>query len=224
MNDIREASLETDDSGLPGGALGQLLPFLILAAGGAWLYVHWDQIPARVPMHWDFRGKVDHYGTRTPLHVAMPLILGAFSCLVVHVTAWLMRSSSPRGASRKPSLQMMLAAELFIAVVCCFVTIMAARGVTSFLPILLFLVFLLVAVVATALALFANVRKQEPLRNPPAWHSLYYSDPEDPALFVPKRRGYGYTINFGHPAAVPFMVGVVMVPLVAGIAAALLQR
>ena len=27
-----------------------------------------------------------------------------------------------------------------------------------------------------------------------------YNNPNDPALFVPKRLGYGYTINFGNPA------------------------
>jgi uncharacterized membrane protein len=40
-------------------------------------------------------------------------------------------------------------------------------------------------------------------RNPAAWHAgVFYVDRADPALFVPKRWGIGYTFNFGNPRAV----------------------
>ena len=31
------------------------------------------------------------------------------------------------------------------------------------------------------------------------WKGIFYSNPDDPALFVPKRFGIGYTLNFGNP-------------------------
>ena len=31
------------------------------------------------------------------------------------------------------------------------------------------------------------------------WSGIFYSNPNDPALFVPKRYGIGYTLNFGNP-------------------------
>ncbi|MGZ3640441.1 MAG: DUF5808 domain-containing protein [Ktedonobacterales bacterium] len=31
------------------------------------------------------------------------------------------------------------------------------------------------------------------------WHGVFYINPDDPDLFVPKRYGLGWTINFGHP-------------------------
>ena len=38
-------------------------------------------------------------------------------------------------------------------------------------------------------------------RRPPeeAWKGVFYSNPEDPSLLVPKRYGIGYTLNFGNP-------------------------
>ena len=32
-----------------------------------------------------------------------------------------------------------------------------------------------------------------------AWKGSFYSNPDDPALLVPKRFGIGYTLNFGNP-------------------------
>ena len=31
------------------------------------------------------------------------------------------------------------------------------------------------------------------------YRGIFYSNPDDPALFVPKRFGIGYTLNFGNP-------------------------
>jgi uncharacterized membrane protein len=42
---------------------------------------------------------------------------------------------------------------------------------------------------------------------------VFYVNPEDSALFVPKRYGFGYTLNFGRPAAWVFMAVVLAVPL-----------
>jgi hypothetical protein len=31
------------------------------------------------------------------------------------------------------------------------------------------------------------------------WKGIFYSNPDDPSLFVPKRYGIGYTLNFANP-------------------------
>jgi hypothetical protein len=38
-------------------------------------------------------------------------------------------------------------------------------------------------------------------RRPPDdhWKGIFYWNPEDPALLVPKRYGIGYNLNFGNP-------------------------
>ena len=47
------------------------------------------------------------------------------------------------------------------------------------------------------------------------WYGgLFYSNPDDPDLFVPKRFGFGWTLNFGHPQAKLFLVGLLLLLLV----------
>lgn len=50
---------------------------------------------------------------------------------------------------------------------------------------------------AASLLLAVFVRPGE---RPPdeGWKGIFYSNPDDPALFVPKRYGIGYTLNFGN--------------------------
>ena len=41
-----------------------------------------------------------------------------------------------------------------------------------------------------------------------------YNNPDDPALFVPKRFGLGWTVNFGRPLGKLFLIGTLLLPLV----------
>ena len=43
---------------------------------------------------------------------------------------------------------------------------------------------------------------------------IFYNNPDDPAVFVPKRYGLGWTMNFGHPQARLVMIGILVVILV----------
>jgi uncharacterized membrane protein len=43
---------------------------------------------------------------------------------------------------------------------------------------------------------------------------FFYNNPDDPAVFVPKRFGLGWTLNFGHPQARLFLIGILLLPLV----------
>ena len=54
---------------------------------------------------------------------------------------------------------------------------------------------LLLGVLAVLLSVFARTKP------PPddGWKGIFYSNPDDPALFIPKRFGIGYTLNFGNP-------------------------
>lgn len=42
---------------------------------------------------------------------------------------------------------------------------------------------------------------------------ILYKNPDDPALFVPKRFGFGWTLNFGHPKARLFLLVLLLVLL-----------
>ncbi|HEX6479590.1 MAG TPA: DUF5808 domain-containing protein [Ktedonobacteraceae bacterium] len=50
------------------------------------------------------------------------------------------------------------------------------------------------------------------------WYAgFFYNNPDDPALFVPKRYGLGWTLNFGHPQAKLVLIGSLVVILVLAI-------
>lgn len=47
------------------------------------------------------------------------------------------------------------------------------------------------------------------------WYgAFFYSNPDDPELFVPKRYGLGWTVNFGHPLGKWVLIGTLLPPLV----------
>lgn len=49
------------------------------------------------------------------------------------------------------------------------------------------------------------------------WYGFFYNNPDDPAMFVPKRFGLGWTLNFGHPRAKLFLITILVLMLVLGV-------
>lgn len=46
------------------------------------------------------------------------------------------------------------------------------------------------------------------------WYGgLFYHNPDDPAIFVPKRFGLGWTLNFAHPQARLVLLGLLLLVL-----------
>jgi uncharacterized membrane protein len=43
---------------------------------------------------------------------------------------------------------------------------------------------------------------------------VFYNNPDDPAMFVPKRFGFGWTVNFGNPWGKLFLIATLLLPLV----------
>ena len=73
---------------------------------------------------------------------------------------------------------------------------------------------LLIGALAVLLPLFVRTGPRPP---GDAWRALFYSNPDDPALLVPKRFGIGYTLNFGNPwcwAVLVLMTVIVALPLI----------
>jgi uncharacterized membrane protein len=52
---------------------------------------------------------------------------------------------------------------------------------------------------------------------------IFYFNPDDPALFIPKRSGLGYTLNFGRRgswALMALLLAAILLPLIFGISLA----
>ena len=82
-----------------GGALVQAGPFLILAVGALWLRSRWDEWPARLPVHWNWRGEVDRYIPRSALGASLPILLGVSICLLMPAQLF----ATPHAASAEVS-------------------------------------------------------------------------------------------------------------------------
>jgi uncharacterized membrane protein len=55
------------------------------------------------------------------------------------------------------------------------------------------------------------------------WYGgLFYNNPDDHAMFVPKRFGLGWTMNFGHPQARLVLIGLFLLVLLPPLVVALL--
>lgn len=153
---------------------------------------------------------------------ALPILLGALMCVLLLTTQIGLRRNAPRGALRAPSIRVALAGEYLGAIVCCAAQTATATSGRLLWPALALICAATLAVLAYTFVVLGRAPR-EPLRNPAAWRGIFYFDRDDPALFVPKRVGLGYTFNFGHPGAIALAFVLLLVPLLAT-AAAILAR
>ena len=119
MSDIRQASLEPGSGERVPGFLAQAGPFAILAFGALWLHRRFDQLPARLPIHWNWRGEPDGFVNRSAAGAALPLLLGLGICALMLAMQIGLRRSTPRGAMRAPVIKLVLAGEYLAALLCC---------------------------------------------------------------------------------------------------------
>ncbi len=216
----------------------QLGPFAILLAVACYLQARWNQIPDRFPVHWGVDGMPNGWSTRTPQDVYGPLLFGAAIVIGIALLSYAMSHSARAlpSSSGGPAdgvfahrlSVVLLGVEFFVAAVLSMVALLPFTGN----PPVATLVILPVIILASALFLRGWLRQgRVPSPNiPGGWspdtcwkYGLFYFNPDDSALFVEKRVGIGYTVNFAHASAWIIMALSLLLPL--GLAAwAISQR
>ena len=83
---IREAEIGPR-LGLPGGLLAQLGPFLILFATVAYVGLHWDDVPARFPTHWNLAGTPNGWTPKSVAAVFRGPAIGVIVCTMMWFTS-----------------------------------------------------------------------------------------------------------------------------------------
>jgi uncharacterized membrane protein len=228
VSTIREASLAPRRTRLPGGWILQLGPFVILLATAAYLAAHWDRIPDRFPVHWGIDGLPNGWSTRTPLGVYGPLCFGAALVVLISLVAYAVSHSARHvpavdgvpGTSDFPHriAIVLLGVEYFLASMFSLVGFLPLTGSPGALTILILAVVIIVAVIflggwlSHRRASFDHI----PGDGTPdsSWKlGLFYYNPDDAALFVEKRVGIGYTINYARPSAWIITAFFVLLPL-----------
>ncbi len=239
---VREALLAPRAAHLPGGWLLQLGPFAILAGTALYLRWHWEEIPERFPVHWGVDGRPNGWSMRTPAGVYTPLLLGAAIVAgMALLTYGLLRETRLVRApgSGKAHLDLAHQAAYFLAGIEYFLaTILSAvallpltrnfgAGVVLIAAILLVLaIFPLAHRLNRARTPYASVSENSPA--PVAgdgtldehWRlGVLYFNPEDSALFVEKRFGIGYTLNFARGTSWFILLMVLALPVALAFAA-----
>ncbi len=184
--------------------LRTLGPYLLLVPPAIALVLLADRFPSPMPVHWDLTGRPNGFFPRTPLALGFPLVLLAGLLLLLDgVVAAGARAGPP---------SMTEAVRRFLAPVRWLLGLLATP--VAFLPLwgprpvlVLTAALLLVLVVHTARAPRATPTPGD------RWQGLFYANPEDPRLLVPKRYGLGWTFNFARPMAWLLLVALLGGPL-----------
>jgi len=235
---VRTASLRPRPRALPGGPWVWAGPFAILAAPATYVALHWSEIPERFPIHWGFGGRPNGWAARTVGGVYQFPAIGALVCLLMVFVAWQVGLNS-RGstAMRRQTVRAMAALAYLLAVLFGWLTAALPLGHGAPSPLNLGIIMVAAALLIAAIMVFGMRAKEEPepdqapsaapglvlgLSAAPSdnmadryWRAgLFYFNPEDPVLFIEKRIGMGYDLNFGNPRAWVFLGVVLLIPLV----------
>jgi uncharacterized membrane protein len=235
---VRDAALEPRRNRLPGGLALQAGPFLVLAVGAAWIGSRWSMLPPRFPIHWDFSGHADGWATRSMRSVFGPIVEGFVLCGLLVLLGWGLQTRSRRISPvgdraraeqrfRFVTLAVLLGGEYLVAAIFAVLTALPMLGEPS--GILAATMWAtLVFVVATVVVLGrvgqggSRLVTSHDADRPPigdrtadaSWRGGFvYANRSDPALFVEKRFGLGYTVNFGNPWSWVILAALLIVPI-----------
>lgn len=196
--------------------LWTLPPFLLVLGALGYLGSRFEELPGRYPVHWGISGQADRFVTKSVGVMLLPGLLGLGVLLMLAFNAWQVEKSARGGVK---SARWMVALEwavglLFVVVV--LLPVLPPLGKE-------FTLAMILAPAAVVVAVAIGVSRESwKAATAPAecWRlGIFYYNPADPDIMVPKRTGLGYTLNFGHRASWWILVG-----LAAAIAAAVMVR
>lgn len=191
--------------------------------------------PPRFPVHWAAGGHVNGWSVRTLMGVYWPLLFGAIVMGAVAASSYValhfgrpVRASMARSLAGDFAREMevfLLSLEFFLAVIFSFVGLLPLMGNRDpgVVPILIATLAMLAALIFAMSRLakhHAKLHAEAGLSaagGAPDQHwkgGVFYVNRDDSALFVPKRFGIGYTLNFGHATAWVIMGLVLVLPLI----------
>jgi uncharacterized membrane protein len=200
-----------------------------LAASGVLLAVFWGDVPDRWITHWGVHGP-DGWATKSALNAALPLGLGLLLWLLFDGIAYA-TTRAARGFPREMTAMIATverAIGLALAIVCAVLALaLPLLQPRSSLPIAVGVPVVIGAVVVGAMVwAWRQTRRLRAagVALPEGYTGVFYNNPRDTRLWVPKVAGIGWTINFAHRAAWPVMIALIAVPVGLAILIAQLAR
>ena len=184
-------------------------------------------IPAMLPVHFDDEALADRFVPASYAVILVPvwiqltlaIVFGSIAGVLLYRTQKT-RSVVENDVSRQERERMLMTAEAICLLAAIWVTfqgLLAVRlimmwqlmccGLGSLYYQVLVACIVLSAIVGVRAAVYLQYPKPVPRKTEDAhWRfaGLYFNR-QDPALFVPRRSGPGWTVNFGRPQAVAFL-------------------
>lgn len=197
-------------------ATAAFVPLMIVAV---YLETHFNALPETFPVHWNAAGIANGWGERTPETVFFPPILGGgIIFLVVAATVLVGLAPGPDARHRMRTLAPLAALAWLLALVFSIASLLPVLGNFSIAHLGVFIVAMillsLAIVVWLAIRTAPGLPGAQPLHRSTSemhWRAgVLYVNPDDPSLIVPKRFGWGWTLNFGRPVAWIFVAIVVV--------------
>jgi len=184
----------------------------LLSLAALVLAVAWGDLPPRWPVHWGVSGQVDGWASKTLLGVFGPLVVGACIWATIAIVTRLIAVTSPKIAEK--TAVAMADALQFVQIAVALIFAMLAvwlpfGGSRSPLGVVLMALVISGAGIVGAMLRFSKLKptlSDMALANDEGWNALYYRNAKDPRLWVPKRWGIGWTINFAHRLAWPMLL------------------
>jgi uncharacterized membrane protein len=193
----------------------------MLAAAGFFMlaiYYRWilPRLPDSVPTHFDVRGRVNGWTDKAHLPwliFGIPLFLWLLFWVIGWIGSTIEKDSAKASASAAQPLRGFLGLGLSLLMVGCLDASM--RGVGSIhLGAAAFFCCLILGIIFMALELKRFLAGQ-PAAEHYRW-GLFYVNPDDSRLWVEKRLGVGWTLNYAHSGAW-WLTALLLLPVVAGL-------
>lgn len=207
-----------DDTRIEGPGLWA--PWTVLGTAALYLRLRWNDLPERWPSHWNAAGEVNGWTSREPASAFAPFLMGAVMITVLWLAGSMQTRVQTRGLTAERMQRLSRAIlrweSLSLSGVFAFLGLALPfgwGGTRVILPVVLALVLAPVLWLLPAMKKMGADARASGGDVPRGYKGLYYSDPEDPRLWVPKLVGAGWTVNFGHPLGAIVMVGLVLVPI-----------
>jgi uncharacterized membrane protein len=196
---VREAELTDEADRLPGWILWGLPPFGFLAGTALYLRAHWSQMPERFPVHWDLAGNINGWGTRTPAGVYGVLAIAAVTMLLMLLIGAGMFYGARRSPQRSTVLKMLIACTYLLGLVFSWVGLLPLVQVPAVAIVVVTTAFTVVILV-WSFRMVKDPRMPTEVTPDECWYlGGFYYNRADPAIFIQKRIGFGYTLNLGNP-------------------------
>jgi uncharacterized membrane protein len=191
----------------------------VLAGAAVVLALLWDRLPAFWAVHWGLGDRPDGWASKSILGVFGPLLFGALLLALIDGLSRLGAKRSPAVARAVRSL--IGPVELGLAIVFATLALWLPLGQPrSSVPIVLFTLSMVGASIVLGSVRLGQALRELKTQGVPGlegWHGAYYSNPNDPRLWVPKLLGLGWTLNFAHRGAWPVLLLLLSPVLVVGL-------